>query len=1078
MPPRQDSTETAPAAPAERPAIGWAIPARMAGLALAYALLALWVLVLSTANGNVTLFWMPGGLALAALLAWGRQIWPGVLGGALAAGILIGDPLPTSLLIALGNTLETLLCHWLLQSRLRFNPELTQTGDFLKLAGAAAVGACASALLGPAALLMADYLAPRQLAVAILHWWQADLLGILLGTPLLLVWRQWPSGWLARERLPVGLGLFPAAFLVGQAVFLGWFADWVGSVAMAYWMFLFVVWAAARYGRHGALLIIAMTAAQALHGAAQGVGFFSDDLARTGLQNFWFYMLVLTVVGIALAIGIEERLGAMRKLGQSEARYRTVVEQASDALLLHDLSGRLVDVNRLACESLGYAREELLDMSLADLDGGFDLAAAQAAWRSLRPGQACRQLGYGHHRRKDGSTFPVEIRLSCCEIGGQRYYLALARDIGERLRAEAQLRESELRLRQALKIGGMGSFVYDIAADRWVGSALLDSILGIDAGHPRTLDGWKRLIHPDDRPALQRALRATVAEGMPFDHEYRIVRPGDGTELWLKGLGEVLFNAQGQPCRVVGTNQDVTERKRAEETLRESQRELELILDNAPALIWYKDTHNRILRVNAVAAHSIGLPKERIEGRHTAEFYPEEAERYYHDDLAVARSGRPRLGIEEPYRLPSGEIRWIHTDKVPMVDESGQVARILVMAVDITERKQAEEALRKADRQKDEFLATLAHELRTPLAPIGNGLKIIRLARNSPQADYALDMLERQLAHLIRLIDDLLDLGRISRGKIELRKARAELATIARHAVETSRPLLAQAGHEFRLELPDSPIPVEADPVRLTQAFANLLNNAAKYTPPGGRVTLAVEPPRDRIATVRVRDSGIGIPAAMLEKVFDPFEQTGQAPDCPQGGLGIGLCLVKKLVELHGGRVEARSEGPGQGSEFVVRLPTLDPAERMAEPVPLPEPAAVPQIQRRVLIADDNDDSQASLAWLLGIMGHRVQAAKDGLEAVEAARWFRPELILLDIGMPRLDGYQACRRLRAEPWGADVVIAALTGWGQDRDRQKAWEAGFDHYFVKPVDHAALRKLLDALPEVASAPPDGGTPEGA
>jgi signal transduction histidine kinase len=370
---------------------------------------------------------------------------------------------------------------------------------------------------------------------------------------------------------------------------------------------------------------------------------------------------------------------------------------------------------------------------------------------------------------------------------------------------------------------------------------------------------------------------------------------------------------------------------------------------------------------------------------------------------------------------------------------------------------------REEMRRKDEFLATLAHELRNPLAPIRNGLQILQIAGNDRAAqERARAIVERQVAQMVRLIDDLLDLSRINRGKVELRKERVDVAVVVQNALETSRPILEQRGHELRVDLPPEPLFVEADVTRLSQVFSNLLNNAAKYTEPGGRIALTVER-RGGEAAVGVRDNGVGIPAHMLLQIFDMFTQVDRSLERSQGGLGIGLSIVKHLVEMHGGTIEARSQGHKLGSEFVVRLPAAKPLDRKApqDDAGQHEPA-LPRTHLRVLVADDNADSASSLALMLEILGHEVRTAQDGQEAVEAAEAFRPDVILLDIGMPRMNGYDACRRLREQPWGAGVFIAALTGWGQDEDKRRSREAGFDRHIVKPVEPAALEATLAGL----------------
>jgi signal transduction histidine kinase/ActR/RegA family two-component response regulator len=371
------------------------------------------------------------------------------------------------------------------------------------------------------------------------------------------------------------------------------------------------------------------------------------------------------------------------------------------------------------------------------------------------------------------------------------------------------------------------------------------------------------------------------------------------------------------------------------------------------------------------------------------------------------------------------------------------------------------QALREEDHRKTEFLALLAHELRNPLAPLRNGLQIMRLAAADPEAvDRSRTIMERQLQHLVRLVDDLLDVSRISRGKIELRKERIPLAAVVENALETCEALVKQQDAHLTVTLPEAPLYVDADKTRLAQALCNLVSNAAKYSDPGSTIWLTVTREGNQ-AVVSVRDNGVGIPAHMLPKVFDLFTQVDRSLEKAQGGLGVGLTIVKRLIEMHGGRVEARSEGQGMGSEFVIRLPlvlsVVNEKQQQGS-----EPQKKQTGRHRILVVDDNVDSASSLAMMLKIMGSEVRTAHDGLEALEAAAAFRPDVNLLDIGMPKLNGYDACRRIRQQPWGKNIVIVALTGWGQDEDKKRSQEVGFDGHFVKPVEPVALEKLLAAL----------------
>jgi PAS domain S-box-containing protein len=370
--------------------------------------------------------------------------------------------------------------------------------------------------------------------------------------------------------------------------------------------------------------------------------------------------------------------------------------------------------------------------------------------------------------------------------------------------------------------------------------------------------------------------------------------------------------------------------------------------------------------------------------------------------------------------------------------------------------------LKETDRRKDEFLAMLAHELRNPLAPIRNAVQIFR-AKGSPvpELQWARDVIDRQLQQMTRLVDDLLDVSRITRGNIELRKERVQLATSVTSAVEASRPLIEKWGHELTVTLPPQPIFLEADHTRLSQVLLNLLNNAAKYTEQGGRIWLNAEQ-EGAHAVIRVRDTGVGIPQEMLPRIFEIFTQVDRSLERSQGGLGIGLTLVQSLVEMHGGTVEAHSDGPGKGSEFIVRLPVAaEHKERGARGVTDDGEKTAAPARCRLLVVDDNQDAADSLAMLLRMLGNEVHTAHDGLEAVGAAAVFLPDVVLLDIGLPKLNGYEAGRRIR-EQQGQGVVLVALTGWGQEEDRRRSKEAGFDHHMTKPVDFDALQKLLAGL----------------
>jgi len=451
----------------------------------------------------------------------------------------------------------------------------------------------------------------------------------------------------------------------------------------------------------------------------------------------------------------------------------------------------------------------------------------------------------------------------------------------------------------------------------------------------------------------------------------------------------------------------------------------------------------RMTYMNASAERILGRKREDVLGKTWHQAFPHAVGNPVDHMYQRVKSQRAAERME--YFYPHYKV-WMEISASPL--SNGGVG---VYFRDITDRKNAEAELRESARRKDEFLATLAHELRNPLAPIVNAVEVLSLsgaAEGAPAAARA--VIGRQAKLMARLIEDLLDASRITSGKLELRRSRVALAPVVDQALETSRPHLR--GHEFTVALPAEPVWVDADPVRLAQVFSNLVNNACKFTPPGGQVRLLAERDGAQVR-VRVRDSGVGIPAEHMPRLFEMFTQVGPALD--QGGLGIGLALSRALVELHGGTIEAASDGPGAGAEFVVTLPAFDespPARGATSGAHTAKP-------RRVLVVDDNEDNAATLAMLLRLEGHTVQMASDGARAIAAVASFKPQTVLLDIGMPGMNGLEACRAIRAQAGGEAIQIAALTGWGQADDQRRSREAGFDAHLVKPVERAALTALL-------------------
>jgi two-component system CheB/CheR fusion protein len=520
----------------------------------------------------------------------------------------------------------------------------------------------------------------------------------------------------------------------------------------------------------------------------------------------------------------------------------------------------------------------------------------------------------------------------------------------------------------------------------------------------------------------------------------------------------------GRPALIGGIAIDITERLRAEEALRTSVRIYRAIGDSIDYGVWVADPKGRNVYASESFLKLVGLSQEQCSNEGWAQaLHPEDQDATLGAWRDCVREGR-QWDAELRFRGADGRWHPVLGRGVPVRDEDGEVTAWAGIALDISRQKHVEEELRAADRRKDEFLATLAHELRNPLAPIRNSLSVLRLAGPpGPGVERVYEIMERQVDQMVRLVDDLLEVSRISRGKIALRRERVELAAVLRAALETSRPLLEASRHRLTIEMPDEALVLDADPLRLAQVFANLLNNAAKYTDEGGQIALRIRR-AGGTAVVSVRDDGVGIPVDRLAEVFDLFQQVDGSLGRAQGGLGIGLTLVRRLVELHGGRVEAHSEGPGTGSEFVVTLPLAGEEEPPAAIGVEPASARTGTVQapHRVLVVDDNVDAGESLELLLRVLGVEARLVHDGEAALAALGAFQPAMVLLDLGMPGMDGFEVARRIRAQRTGARPLLIALTGWGQPEDRRRTREAGFDDHLVKPVDLSVLQSLLALL----------------
>ena len=570
---------------------------------------------------------------------------------------------------------------------------------------------------------------------------------------------------------------------------------------------------------------------------------------------------------------------------------------------------------------------------------------------------------------------------------------------------------------------------------------------------------------PVENPAT-RALREGVIVGLA---NHTVLVKKDGSECPIDDSAAPIRNEQGHVSGCVLIFRDVTqqrliEREKASQLI--TARLLAAIVESSDDAIISKSLEGIIQSWNAAAERLFGFTAEEAVGQHISLVIP--TDRITEEDQIIAslKAGNRIEHFETERVRKDGQRIIVSLSISPIKDDSGNVVGASKIVRDVTERMQLMKDLQRlasdlsaADQRKNEFLATLAHELRNPLAPMSNMLEVVkRAADDGKVVKQAHETFERQLNQMVRLVDDLLDVNRITHDRLELRRSEVELSSVIQQAVEVARPLIDAADQELIVDLPEEPIHLNADRARLAQVFGNLLNNSCKYTGPNGTITLSAKR-MDGEVFVTVKDNGAGIPRDKINSIFDMFMQVDRTSERSQEGLGIGLTLVKRLVEMHGGSIDAHSDGEGHGSEFVVRLPVIS---KPAVPAVHTGAASESPTERRVLIVDDNRDSADSLAMLMQITGNKAFLAYDGAEALEAIDKYRPEVVLLDIGLPKLDGHEVCRRVREKSWGRDIIIIALTGWGQEDDRRKSTEAGFDGHLVKPVDYDRLLSLLAEL----------------
>lgn len=647
-------------------------------------------------------------------------------------------------------------------------------------------------------------------------------------------------------------------------------------------------------------------------------------------------------------------------------------------------------------------------------------------------------------------------------------------EIDRKLSRRSSVADVRLATDEALEAAQMVAWEWDSATDEFVHSASAHRVLGLPPTDGfLTNQDFLAMVHPDDRDRLRRSLERALdfdSDG-EYREEFRFVKP-DGSVIWLADSGRRLHDEADRPPRMAGILREVTDRKQAEQTLRESEERFRTLADNIAQFAWMADEDGAIFWYNRRWLEYTGTTLSEVEGWGWQKVHhPDHVTRVVESLRRAFHSGEPWEDTF-PLRKYDGTYRWFLSRAIPIRDGAGRVVRWFGTNTDISERMRLERELRRRidelaeiDRRKNEFLALLGHELRNPLAAIVNGVQVLENAdERQGEASVVREAVLRQARHMTHLIDDLLDASRIGRGKVTLRREQLDLVPLLWQTAEDIRPIVEEGGCTLEVRLPETPIWIDGDATRLAQVTANLLHNAAKFTDSGGQITLAAERiSGEPLAAITVRDTGIGMNHETLERLFVPYSQAERSMERSRGGLGLGLALVKGLVELHGGTVDARSDGLGYGSEFLIRLPlsSKGPSPSRATPPAAMEPGRAAR-RFHILVVEDTPAVAKLFAMMLGQLGHRVEVVSGGTDALEHLHKNPPEILFSDISMPGMSGYELAHQVRGNPEFDDIPLVAMTGFGQQEDRDRALEAGFDYHLVKPADFESLQRLFQQI----------------